>query len=399
MMLLKVSRYLLPVILLVSTLIFFAWLLSPDPKFNKASFETEDFTHALADPDTALTLAQYQADTGEVVTLLVDALNHDQISGIDLADLGARHDDDPLAALASVEVDDLPTAFSGPFERHVVAITRLLPTAPRGRQHLGIGTNFPEHAEEANSDSVFIFPKFGEATPARTKITAPEGGLLDYEVELCMRFDRPIQSVEDFDVAAKGVFLCADFTDRIALLEMADPDNLDSGFGFSDAKSGPGFFPTGPFLVIPKDWSSFVAGTRMMTLLNGEARQDARGREMTLDFRALTQKVLSDMQAPRFYYDGKFYKLGPNQRIDQDMALMSGTSEGVIFTTPARHDYVEIALAYLLMGGPLSGKGLMEVAIPAFIENELASGHFLKPGDTVTYQASLLGDIVVEVTQ
>ena len=397
-MLVKVLRYLVLAIALVSALSFFAWLSSPDPKFNKASFESEDFSQALADLETALTLAQYRADTGEVVTLLVDAINDGQISGIDLADLGAQRDDDPLAALASVETDHLSAVFSEPFERQIVAIDDLLPTAPRGSQHLGIGTNFPEHAEEAHSDSVFAFPKFGTATPARTTVAAPEGGLLDYEVELCMRFDRPIQSVEDFDAAVKGVFLCADFTNRIALLELADPENLDSGFGFSDAKSGPGFFPSGPFLVIPKDWSSFVAQTRMMTLLNGEARQDARGREMILDFRALTEKVLGDMQAPRFYYNGEFYKLGPNERIDQDMTLMSGTSEGVIFTTPARHDYIEIALAYLLVGGPLSGKGLMDIAIPVFIENERASGHFLKPGDTVTYQASLLGDIVVEVT-
>ena len=109
-------------------------------------------------------------------------------------------------------------------------------------------------------------------------------------------------------------------------------------------------------------------------------------------------KVLGDMEARRFYYAGEFYKLAPNQRIDQDMALMSGTSEGVIFTAPARHDYIEMALAYLLEGGPLSGKSLMEIAIPVFIENERASGHFLKPGDTVTYRASMLGDIVVEIT-
>lgn len=77
---------------------------------------------------------------------------------------------------------------------------------------------------------------------------------------------------------------------------------------------------------------------------------------------------------------------------------MSGTSEGVIFTTPARHDYIEIALAYLREGGPWSGKEVMDIAIPVFIENERESGHFLKPGDTVTYRASELGDIVVEIT-
>ena len=383
--------------LLVGGLTYLAWFSSPDPKFNRASFESEALTQSIADPDTALTLAQYRAGAGEVVTLLVDTIHEGEISGIDLADLGARRVEDPFAALASVDVDNLTAAFSGPFERHVVALEQLLPTAPPGGRHLGIGTNFPEHAEEAHSESVFVFPKFGTATPARTTVAAPEGGLLDYEVELCMRFDRPIRSLDDFDAAVKGLFLCADFTDRIALLELADPDNLDSGYGFSDAKSGPGFFPSGPFLLIPKDWSSFVADTRMMTCLNGEARQDARGGEMTLDFRELAEKVLGEMREQRFYYAGEYYKLAPDQRIDQDMTLMSGTSEGVIFTTPARHDYIEIALAYLLEGGPLSGKGLMDIAIPVFIENERASGHFLKPGDTVIYRASMLGDIVVEI--
>ena len=384
--------------LLVGGLTYLAWFSSPDPKFNRASFESEALTQSIAGPDTALTLTQYRADAGEIVTLLVDTIHEGEISGIDLADLGARREEDPFASLASVDVDQLTAAFSGHFERHVVAIEQLLPTAPPGGRHLGIGTNFPEHAEEAHSESVFVFPKFGTATPARTTVAAPEGGLLDYEVELCMRFDRPIRSLEDFDAAVKGLFLCADFTDRIALLELADPDNLDSGYGFSDAKSGPGFFPSGPFLLIPKDWPSFVADTRMMTWINGEARQDARGGEMTLDFRELTEKVLGDMTARRFYYAGDFYKLAPNQHISQDMTLMSGTSEGVIFTTPARHDYIEIALAYLLEGGPLSGKGLMDIAIPVFIENERASGHFLKPGDTVVYRASMLGDIVVEIT-
>ncbi len=119
---------------------------------------------------------------------------------------------------------------------------------------------------------------------------------------------------------------------------------------------------------------------------------------MTLDFRELTEKVLGDMTARRFYYAGDFYRLAPDQHISEDMTLMSGTSEGVIFTTPARHDYIEIALAYLLEGGPLSGKGLMDIAIPVFIENERASGHFLQPGDTVVYRASMLGGIVVEIT-
>lgn len=68
-----------------------------------------------------------------------------------------------------------------------------------------IGTNFPEHAEEASSGSVFQFPKFGARSPARTTVKREDGILLDYEVELCGRFDRDITALDDFDAATKGV--------------------------------------------------------------------------------------------------------------------------------------------------------------------------------------------------
>ncbi|MEO1041641.1 MAG: fumarylacetoacetate hydrolase family protein [Pseudomonadota bacterium] len=397
-MLVWISRLLGLAFVAVGATLLITWATSDDPKFNPASFEDAPFAQSIASPDVATTLAQYRAGDGTVVTLLVERQEGDHVIGIDLSDLGAASLVDPFAVLASLDESQLRDAMMGPFDRQTVKIADLLPTGSLGSRHLGIGTNFPEHAEESNSSSVFNFPKFGTATPARTTVSAAKGGLLDYEVELCMRFDRAIATLDDFDAAVKGVFLCADFTDRIAILELADPDNLDSGYGFSDAKSGPGFFPTGPFLVIPYDWSAFIDETRMMTHHNGVARQDARGEEMTLDFRQLTEKVLADMEEPRFFYDGAFYKLAPSGQIDQDMTLMSGTSEGVIFTAPARHDYIEMALAYAMAGGPWSDKDLMDIAIPVFVENEVASGHFLQPGDTVRYQASNLGDIVVEIT-
>ncbi|MEO1657004.1 MAG: fumarylacetoacetate hydrolase family protein [Pseudomonadota bacterium] len=386
------------IVVVIVSLTFLAWTISQDPKFNEASFEDAPFEQRLAEFDEALTLAQYKDDDNRTVTLLVMSATSETVQGIKLTDLGAPLSDDPFTALASVGEAALAEAYASNQDLATIVIDRLLPSAPMGTRHLAIGTNFPEHAEEASSSSVFVFPKFGLATPARTSVAAKENGLLDYEVELCMRFDRPISSLEDFDAAVKGIFLCADFTDRIELLKLADPDNLDSGYGFSDAKSGLGFFPTGPFLVVPRDWSSFVSETRMMTHLNGQPRQDARGEEMIHDFRALTEKVLADMERPRFYYDGEFYKLAPAGRIEQDMTLMSGTSEGVIFTPPARHDYIEMALAYVLRGGPLSDQSLMDIAVPVFIENEISSGHFLKPGDTVTYRATRLGDIVVSIT-
>jgi 2-keto-4-pentenoate hydratase/2-oxohepta-3-ene-1,7-dioic acid hydratase in catechol pathway len=393
----RLARFSALLLLIIGGLTFIAWVSSPDPKYNPASFEEEPIEASLADLSEAITLAQYKSGDGETVTLLVEAYEGELVTGIDLADLGAPRNDDPFAVLAAIEDIATKVSESAAVERKTVNVAALLPSGPTGSQHLGIGTNFPEHAEEAQSSSVFNFPKFGTATPARTTVSAQNNGLLDYEIELCMRFDRPIASLADFDAAVKGIFLCGDFTDRIKLLKLIDLDNFDSGYGFSDAKSGPDFFPTGPFLVIPHDWKSFVSNTRMITHLNDHQRQDARGHEMTLDFRALTENVLGDMERARFYYQGDYYKLAPNGRIEQDMTLMSGTSEGVIFTTPRRHDYIEIIIGYVLKGGPLSGQDFMDMATQIFIDNERAGGHFLKSGDIVQYQASHLGDIKVEV--
>jgi 2-keto-4-pentenoate hydratase/2-oxohepta-3-ene-1,7-dioic acid hydratase in catechol pathway len=375
-----------------------AWATSPDPKGNPASFEDAAIDPQLAPLSEAVTLALYRGDDGQPATLLVTGFDATAVTGIPLAALGAATTGDPLRDLATLPrlPDAAPALPASPRIR--LTYEALLPSAPSGTIHIGTGTNFPEHAAEASSGAVFQFPKFGTATPARTRIAARPGILLDYEVELCMRFDRDIASLADFDAATKGVFLCGDFTNRNALVDLADPDNLDSGTGFPDAKSGPGQFPTGPFLVVPRDWKRFVAAARMTTEVNGERRQDARGGEMVMDFRALVAKALGDMQRPRFLYRGGFYPLAPQGRITRDMTLMSGTSEGVIFTPPTRADMIEGLLAYGRAGGPLSGAGLIDIVKREFLANELESGHFLKPGDRVLHGSSRLGDIVVEVS-
>jgi 2-keto-4-pentenoate hydratase/2-oxohepta-3-ene-1,7-dioic acid hydratase in catechol pathway len=137
----------------------------------------------------------------------------------------------------------------------------------------------------------------------------------------------------------------------------------------------------------------------MTTSVNGEPRQDARGREMTLDFRQLTEHALADMDRARFHYRGGLYRLAPDRRLASDMTLMSGTSEGVIFTPPARADYIEGIMAYLMAGGPFSAMGLVDHVKQRFIANELKGGHFLKPGDQVRHGSNMLGDIVVEVVE
>jgi len=393
----KIFRYSALFLLLVAAVLLLAWATSPDPRLNPASFEAEPVTQAIAPLDEAITLAQYRAANGETVTMQIVAFSGQTATGVDLAELGAVPGDDPFAVLASAKAPPITEATVRGYPATNIAISDLLPTGTSGTQHIGTGTNFPEHAAESNSQSVFQFPKFGPATPARTQVRANEGILLDYEVELCMRFDRDIASPADFDAAVKGLFLCGDFTNRNVLVNLADPDNLNSGYGFSDSKSGPDSYPTGPFLVIPKDWAAFAAKLRMTTSVNGQPRQDARGQEMTLDFRQLAEKALGDMAEPRFLYKDAFHLLAQDKRIDTGSTLMSGTSEGVIFTPPTRRDIIEGMLHYLGQGGPFSDRSFLDTIRQTFIGNEIESGHFLQPGDIVRHGSNFLGDIEIRV--
>lgn len=90
--------------LLVFFLTFLARLSSPDPGSNRGGVESEALTCQISDADTALLLAHYVAYADEVFTLVVDGIDEGEISGIDLADLGARRRENPFAALARCRI-------------------------------------------------------------------------------------------------------------------------------------------------------------------------------------------------------------------------------------------------------------------------------------------------------
>lgn len=383
------------VLLLVVAGLAIAWATAPDPRGNPASFEADPLAPGIAPLEEAVTLAQRRKSDGTVATYLVIGLADDRVRAIDLAALGADGVADPFAALASLDAEALRPNRLAEAPILTFTLAELLPAAGNGARHVATGTNFAAHAEEAGSDSVFQFPKFGQASGAQTTVRADQDILLDYEVELCLRFDRPVASLADFDAATKGLFLCGDFTDRATLARMADPDNLDSGTGFSDAKSREDFFPAGALLVIPRDLAAFVAQERMTTAVNGQPRQDARGGEMTLDFRGLSEKALGDMEQSRFRYRGASHRLAPTGTLTPATVLMSGTAEGVIFTPPTRADMIEGLVDWALGGGRVTPT---RAVIERFIANELATRHFLQPGDRVDFASSRLGTIRVDVT-
>ena len=380
------------------------WLMQPeDPeRTNPFNGEAQPLSTGILSPREGLTLALEQpTPEGPAHVLLVTELQGDQISAVDLTAAGLTTKTDFFEVLTDVGIETLVDVAQGDANDKFPVVQRsfgdLLPAAGTAARHVASGTNFREHQEETGSGSVFNFPKFGVATPPVTTVSTAVDELLDYEVEICTRFDRNIERIEDFDAAQKGFFLCGDFSNRSVLTRLVDPDNYDSGTGFSDAKSGPDRFPSGGLFVIPLDWESFVKNQRLVTLINDEMRQDARAGEMILSFRSLVEKALADTQSNRFLYNDKQWQLLENAMIARDQVLMSGTPEGVIFMPPNMKQIVRGAMLYIVKGTFLTGQSGYGAVIEDFLDDERASLRFLQPGHVVTHNSSNMGIISVVV--
>jgi 2-keto-4-pentenoate hydratase/2-oxohepta-3-ene-1,7-dioic acid hydratase in catechol pathway len=140
-----------------------------------------------------------------------------------------------------------------------------------------------------------------------------------------------------------------------------------------------------------------VDDERMITRVNGRMRQDARGQEMIRDFRELTDLALKDRQNPRFVYNGAKVTLFPGDAIPRGAALMSGTSEGVIFMPPIPEDYAEGRRRHQASGAPPSEAGEIAAVIAVWVERETKARRYLQPGDKVEHAAAHLGRLVVTV--
>lgn len=361
----------------------------------RATTEAPRLVQRIAPLSEALTLALVPGGgTGDVVLVTDDS--GDTFRGVRLSEAGHGGVRDPIDA-APLLGDRALIAFASD-RRNWREFSKATVHSPAGSSDAQVagGTNFPEHAAETSLSAVFMFPKFGASTPARTRVDVAPGELLDYEVELCARFDRPLNTVADFEQATKGFFLCGDFTDRANLLRGIKLGNITSGIGFTDAKSGPGRFPTGPFLVIPRDWRAFTAQERITTSVNGTERQNALGGDMILDFEKLVGMALQQAGDPRYVYRGAPVPLFEGTAIARGVSVMSGTPDGVVFRPPASDDITSAVLRYA-GAGIFRGDSFQQVLASVVVERQAAARTYLQAGDVVKHASSRMGDMVIDV--
>lgn len=345
--------------------------------------------------DEGLTLAEVRSDGLDTIVVLRDhgdrisAINVTEVTGVEggIADTFHRQGFEGIRRIAET---------APPNKVRTYRLDQLLSPAGNGEHHIALGFNYPEHADEIEEEhEPFLFLKMVQ--PSREAVIATEPGvLLDYEVEICFR---PMSDLTDISAASEthfGIFLCGDFTDRAELLRGIDLDNMRSGRGFSAAKSKSGYFPTGPYLVIPKNRQSFINQLSFELWVNGERRQSATAGEAIWSLDRSIEELFTANRYNWPTHSSKSYRWLPNDVLTSDMTILSGTPEGVIMRPPSLGFKLTSGIVYLATGAFLD-TDVRSYAIRRYINMLSRKGIFLQPNDQVRMEARHLGGINVVI--
>ena len=340
---------------------------------------------ALAPFEKAHTFAQLRRDARAAgpSTLLVLSLAREGITAIDLSALSGLYGADAFDVIKRFDSAALDALARQPQRARRYPLSSLLGVGPRGLAHVAAGTNYPAHGEETGVDGAFLFPKLSPASGPRMTVATAPGVLLDYEVEVCARFDRELRSMADFDAARKGLFLCGDFTDRATLVRNIDLRDITSGDGFADAKSGADRFPTGPFLVVPRDWKAFLAEVTIATHVDGRPRQEARAADMIKDLPTIVRETLQEAGNRTWSYRGARIPMVERAAIGTESAVLTGTGDGVVFREPGAEVMKEVMTA--------PSRAAQLAVIERYLAGEAAKRIYLQPGNRVRHSSNYLG--------
>jgi len=343
-------------------------------------------TIAIAPLDQALTFARL-GEGAAAKTFVVSRYQDGVVTGVDLSPL-MKSGEDAIAAYNRLGYEPI-AAFVTAAKANVSheAASLAVPVDLRA-VHAAAATNYPEHADEAKvKDGPFIFAKIAQPTSARAEIPSSKG-LLDYEVELCLVTLSALPASGGFK---GGLILCNDVTDRAALLRGADINDVASGKGFTDGKSGIGFLPVGDLFIVPRDLKAFIEPLELRLSVNGEERQRSRVTKWIWDLDRLLLETAKRAGVRWSWREGTAQLPVSREGVLPDRTLvLAGTPAGTVFKGPG--------LATIVRGGFdwLAGFGrgdMIKTVIERTITDDTASGGYLQQGDVVTIQADKLGTL------
>jgi 2-keto-4-pentenoate hydratase/2-oxohepta-3-ene-1,7-dioic acid hydratase in catechol pathway len=350
-------------------------------------------TVEIASLDTALTFARVGTATAPRV-VAVTSYEAGRVGGVDLGAVVGHDVPDPLRVLRQLGFDRLRALIiSAPASAALdVPADTLLAPLDLGDQHIAAGTNYPEHAGEADvEDGPFLFAKLVAPTAPRTPVSAGDA-LLDYEVELAWVTLEPLQ--DGATPAAMGVILCNDYTDRATLLRHVDVWNPASGTGFATGKSFPGYLPVGDLFVVPRDFRAFSASLEVRLWMNGTLRQHTSVGEHIWDLDEMLAETRA-RRATRWDHRGVQIALpGASGTIPERTLVMAGTPGGTVFRGIGLPTRIAGAASWLFGGWSMP---VSRQVIEAYIREAQADRRYLQPGDRVLIHVERLGVIENEI--
>jgi 2,4-diketo-3-deoxy-L-fuconate hydrolase len=344
--------------------------------------------------DDALTLSRVQQD-GKVHTIAVLQDDGDKVTGVDISLELNRYDTNSFDVIKNLAFEEVVKLVRSSSRKLTVKYGDLLPSVA-GNKHLAIGINYAEHGKETGQVKPFMFPKLVKTDPVIHQLNYTEGWLLDHEVELGIVFPSEVRSTDALDKTMIGFVVVNDFTDRATLMRKMDSQDVTGGKGFPDAKSKNGFLPTGPYLVIPRDWRSFVQELQLKLTVNGEVRQIGNARDMVWNINKIIDKSLAVKGESKSYYQDKMVKLFEGDGIPANSIVITGTPAGVVFNAPSTGFIVGRVTKYIFTGQFLSLK-MHPYILKQYLKKELKNPRYLKPGDHVETSITYLGTIRTEI--
>lgn len=151
--------------------------------------------------------------------------------------------------------------------------------SPEPRQVFAVGLNYHAHAAESRFDSPTdlppVFTKYVSSfTGPDTDVIIPDGGNVDWEVELVAVIGRETRNIDESDAWSYVAGLTAgqDISERISQLRGPAPQ-------FGLGKSFAGFSPQGPWLVTPDEFDN-PDDLELGCTINGEEMQKGRTRDL-----------------------------------------------------------------------------------------------------------------------
>lgn len=344
--------------------------------------------------DRGLTFGQIKIDEN-YHTLLITKASKTTISAINISEISNNYPTDSLVLVHQYGLKYLQNLFATQPSKQY-KLSDLITSPSIGMSHVAAGTNYAKHGAEAGIDVAFLFPKFSHPSATRSNIPTSDKTLLDYEVELCARFSKAIKNMSDFKTALKGFFLCGDITDRAKLLRNIDVDDVASGRGFTDSKSGDDYFPVSKFLVVPiANWQSVVDEINLKLTVNGKVKQYSNASNMILKLNDIVQQSLARGDQLTWSYNQKPITLLQGQ-ISTNQAILTGTPDGVIFNKISTFDKIWDGFFWAVTFSFLN-QSATEYVIESYIKRAVESKTYLQAGDEITMSATYLDDINLSI--